>query len=38
VAIVVAITVLVEARPAIAPAADGEGGFAGEAAYSADLA
>jgi EmrB/QacA subfamily drug resistance transporter len=37
-AIVVAVTVLVEARPAAAPAAHGEGEFAGEAAYSADLA
>jgi hypothetical protein len=31
-------TVLVEARPAGAPAARGEGEFAGEGAYSADLA
>jgi EmrB/QacA subfamily drug resistance transporter len=38
VAIVVAMTVLVEARPAVAPAAHGEGEFAGEGAYSADLA
>jgi hypothetical protein len=44
VAIVVAMTVLVEARPAGAPAAHGEGEFAGEdefageGAYSADLA
>jgi EmrB/QacA subfamily drug resistance transporter len=38
VAIVVAMTVLVEARPAGAPTAHGEGEFAGEGAYSADLA
>jgi MFS family permease len=37
-AIVVAVTVLVETRPAVAPAADGEGEFAREAAYSADAA
>jgi EmrB/QacA subfamily drug resistance transporter len=37
-AIVVAMTVLVEAKPASSPEARGEGEFAGEGAYSADLA
>jgi EmrB/QacA subfamily drug resistance transporter len=36
-ALLVAMTVLIEARPASAPEARAEGGFAGETAFSADL-